>query len=129
MATRKPGQPHKGWKASARGRFLDTSSLVPIECLPAGKPGLCECAACAPTSNNLDTSRVATDAEIRAYLDKLPREQWAYADTMLRARYPLAKDRAVALAKEWLRRALLMVPPRHTMSQATFVPPAWARPS
>lgn len=99
MHKRKEGQPHKGWKASARRRFLDSSSLVAVEVAP-GKPGLCECAACAPSAP------ATTDADLLAYLDTLPHAQRAYAGTMVRATFGVPSERAAAAVKEWLRRGV-----------------------
>lgn len=87
--------------------------MVPIACLPAGKPGLCECKACDPLGRlgtaTIDRNRVPTEADILAYLDKLPRAQWAHADVMLRATFRIGKAQAVAAAKAYLRTAFINV--------------------
>jgi hypothetical protein len=101
--TRKPGQPHKGWKDAARGRFrreaLASTSFV---CVEAG-PGLCECEACGGSTATLIPDLPFGEGEAQSFLDTLPRSQWAYADTMLRLRSGWPKDRAVEFAKAWLR--------------------------
>lgn len=103
MHKRKEGQPHKGWKDSARHRLRSTTSLTCLPAHSAGKPGLCECEACCPVTNQIDAAERFEDADAKAFLDALPRAQWAYADALLRIRSDWPKERAVAFAKAWLR--------------------------
>lgn len=97
-----------------RIRRLDRlRSTTALTCLPAhapGKPGLCECEACCPVTSTqpidpqADTSREA----LFAWMDKnLPRAQWPYADAMLYAAFPISRDYAVEVAKDWLKRKVL----------------------
>lgn len=66
-----------------------------------------------------------SDHQLLAYLDTLPRAQWAFADTMLYAKFAIPRARAVALAKEWLRKRILMVSRKAGASLAAIVNAPW----
>lgn len=72
----------------------------------------CTCECCSPA---------VTDAELFAHLDKLARSQWRAADLLLYADFPISRERSKKVAKAWLRRAVVFVPPRYACSEKTFV--------
>lgn len=66
---------------------------------------LCSCEACVQPLP-CPPAAVA-DAQVLAYLDTLPRAQWAFADALAYAEFAIERERAVALAKRWLRGKLV----------------------